>query len=285
MIMRHRLSLLGVTLLLGAAAAMPVQAQGAEAAFRVVVADAGLAGCQASGAAEAYRLDLEKRLGRPVSLCGAADATAAAAALKAGKADMVLLDPPAFDTVKDAARALLTGRVRADTGRVMTMALALKRSGRKGLADLNGAQPIVAGSAPASKDVPMQAITDAGAPVASFKPLLVIEGDEPAFAALRAGRGDVLVVNGSARSRACMTPDLKRDPCADLVELWRGRPRATRAWVVSSKMPMGDRHQLIGIHIGLHFEAPAAMRYMAQLLPPAVALDPAEASALLLVRR
>lgn len=281
--MRNLLPLLTVTLLLGAAA--PVQAQGAEAAFRVVVADAGLTGCTATGPAEAYRLHLEKRLERPVSLCGAADATAAAAVLKAGKADMVLLDPPAFDTVKDMARALLTGRVRAETGRVMTMALALKRSGRKSLADLTGATPIVAGSVPTSKDVPMQAIVDAGAPVASFKPLLVIEGDEPAFAALRAGRGDVLVVNGSARSRACMTPDLKRDPCADLVELWRGRPRAARAFVVSNKMSMGDRHQLIGIHIGLHFEAPAAMRYLAQLLPPAVAIDPAEAGALLLARR
>lgn len=262
----------------------PAVAQAA-APFRVVIADAGLNGCIATGPADAYRRHLAQRLSRPVSLCGAADAKAAAAALRAGQADMVVLDPAAFETVKDMARAALTGRVNALTGRVPSTALVLKRSGKARLADLAGAAPIFAGSTAASKDVPLQAITDAGAPVGSFKPALVLEGDEPAFAALRAGRGDVLLVNAGARARACMTPDPKRDPCADLAELWRGRPRAAHALVVAKTMPLGDRHQLVGIHIGLHFEAPAAMRFMAQVLPPAVALDPAEAGALLLDRR
>jgi ABC-type phosphate/phosphonate transport system substrate-binding protein len=278
--MRRLLPLLALTLLPGVSA----RAQSATP-FRVVIADAGLTGCAATGAAEAYRRHLEQRLSRPVSLCGAADTKAAAAELRAGKADMVVLDPAAFETVKDVARAALAGRVNALTGRVLSLALVLKTSGKTSLAALTGATPIFAGNAPASMEVPLRAIGEAGAPIDSFKPAMVFEGDEPAFAALRAGRGDVLVINASARARACMTPDIKRDPCADLAELWRGRPRAARALVVRNTMPTGDRHQLVGIHIGLHFEAPTAMRFMAQALPPAVALDPAEAGALLLDRR
>ncbi|WP_017667342.1 PhnD/SsuA/transferrin family substrate-binding protein [Sandarakinorhabdus sp. AAP62] len=278
--MRRLLPLLALAFLPG----VTVHAQGT-APFRVVIADVGLNGCTASGPAEAYRRHLEQRLSRPVSLCGTADTRAAAAELRAGKADMAVLDPAAFETVKDVARAALTGRVSAQTGRVLSLALVRKASGKTRLADLTGATPIFAGSAAPSKDVPLRAIGEAGAPIASFRPALVFEGDEPAFAALRAGRGDVLVINASARARACMTPDIKRDPCADLTELWRGRPRAARALVVRNAMATGDRHQLVGIHIGLHFEAPAAMRFMAQALPPAVALDPAEAGALLLDRR
>lgn len=263
----------------------PARAQAGGPALRVLVANAGITGCAATGAAEAYRAHLAKRMARAVSLCGAQSPTAAAAALRAGTADMVLLDPAAFDTVKDVARAILTGRASALTGRVLTEALVLKGSPRASLASLTGATPVLAGNAPASNSVPLRALADAGAPVSSFKPAQVIEGDAPAFAALRAGRGDVLVVNGSARARACMTPDPARDPCADLTTLWRGRPRATSALVVSRAMPISDRHQLVGIHVGLHFEAPAAMRFMAQVLPRAAAIDPAEAGALLLDRR
>lgn len=270
-------------------AAAPANTQGAAqgaAAFRIVVpaeglADAGLTGCAATGAAEAYRAHLAARLARPVSLCGAADAMAAAAALRDGKADMALLDPAAFETVKDKARAMLAGRMDAATGRPVAVALVLKRSGKTRLADLAGAAPIVAGTAPASKDVPMQALADAGAPVASFKPLQVIAGDEPAFAALRSGRGDLLVVTASARQRVCSALDVKVDPCADLTAVWRGRPRAARAMVVANSMATSDRHQLVGIHIALHFEAPRAMGFMARAMAPAVALDPAEPTALL----
>jgi ABC-type phosphate/phosphonate transport system substrate-binding protein len=272
-----------ITLLILACA--PVLAQDAAKPFRVLVPGAGLNGCAAAGDAEAYRAHLEQRLTRPVTVCGAADAAAAAAALAAGQADMVALDPVAFVAVKDEARAILAGRIDAATGRVVTVALVTKRSGKTRLTDLEGASPIVAGRLPASKDVPMKALADAGAPIASFKPLQVIEGDEPAFAALRAGRGDLLVVTASARQRACMTPDIKVDPCADLTEIWRGRPIAPRAMVVANAMPIADRHQLVGIHIALHFEAPKAMAFMARALPPAVALDPAEAGALLAGRR
>lgn len=258
-----------------------VLAQDAAKPFRVLIPGAGLNGCAATADVEAYRAHLQKRLARPVSVCGAADANAAATALAAGQADMVALDPASFAAIKSEARAILAGRIDAATGRVLTAALVMKRSGKTRLADLAGASPIVAGRLPASMDVPMRALADAGAPVASFRPLQVIEGDEPAFAALRAGRGDLLIVTASARQRACITPDIKVDPCADLTEIWRGRPMASRAMVVANAMPIADRHQLVGIHIALHFEAPRAMAFMARVLPPAMALDPTEAGALL----
>lgn len=253
----------------------------AAAPFRIMVPDAGLTGCAATGAAEAYRAHLAQRLARPVRLCAADTAVAAGAALQAGEADMVVLDRAAFAAIKSSARAVLAGRVSTDTGRVLTVALVRKTSAARTLAALTGATPIVAGTAPASKDVPMQALADAGAPVKSFKPLVVETGDKAGFAALRAGRGDLLVVTAGARQRACRSFDPKVDPCADLIEIWSGRPAATRAFVAARRMTDGERHQLVGIHIALHFEAPAAMPFIARAVPPAMALDPAEASALL----
>jgi ABC-type phosphate/phosphonate transport system substrate-binding protein len=268
-----------------ALASVSAQAQEAAKPFRIFVPGAGLSNCAPTGDAEAYRAHLEKRLERPVRLCAAGDTTAAAAALVASQADMVILDPPAYTLVAGKARAILAGRVSAATGRVLSVALVLKRSGKTSFADLADASPIVAGRLPASNDVPMQALADAGAPVASFKAVQVIEGDDPAFAALRAGRGNVLVVTAGARQRACMSLDVKVDPCADLTEVWSGRPLAPRALVVSNAMPVADRHQLVGIHIALHFEAPKAMAFMARAMPPAVAIDPTEAGALLARRR
>ncbi len=276
MIRALALSWLALSCLAGAA-----QSQASGAPFRILVPGAGLNGCTTTGDAEAYRAHLQKRLERPVSLCAADDNAAAAAALRSGSADMVVLDPASYSTVKDMARAVLAGRISEDTGRVLSVALVRKSSGKTGLADLAGASPIVAGKAPASNAVPMKALADAGAPVASFKPVQIMEGDDPAFAALRARRGDLLVVTASARQRACMTPDLKVDPCSDLTEVWRGRPSAPHALVVANTLPLADRHQLVGIHIALHFEAPKAMAFMARALPAAVALDPAEAGALL----
>lgn len=250
--------------------------------FRVLVPGAGIIGCDVRGDAAAYRSHLEKRLNRPVSLCGVKSSTAAAAALGAGKAEMVLLDPIGFAAVEDRGRAILAGRVSAETGRVLTVAVVLKSAGKDTLAKLTGAAPIVAGDKPASKDVPLRALADAGAPVASFRPVLVMNDDNAAFAALRTGRGNLLVLTAGARQRVCLPLDPKSNPCADLVEIWRGRPTAPFAFVVPKNMPIGDRHQLVGIHIALHFEAPAAMAFITRAMPPAVALDPTEAGALLI---
>ncbi|WP_416906928.1 MAG: PhnD/SsuA/transferrin family substrate-binding protein [Polymorphobacter sp.] len=268
------------TTLLAALLSAPLAAQDTSAPFRLLVPDAGLQGCAPSGDAEAYRAHLEARLARPVQLCGAESAAAAAAALNAGEAEMVLLDPPAFEAVKASARAILAGRRNAETGRTLTVALVPATSPRKTLADLAGAVPIMADEREASFAVPLQALADAGAPTASFQTPLVVRGDEAAFNALRAGRGDLLIVTASARQRACASPDIEVDPCADLREVWRGRPRAPHAFVVANAMPIDQRHQLVGIHVGLHFEAPRAMAFLARALPGAQALDPAEAGAL-----
>lgn len=259
----------------------PAVAQTPPPAFRVLIHDPGFSGCDTKGEAEAYRVHLAQRLSRPVSVCAADSAEAAAMALKGGQADMVVLDPPAFGPVKDSARAILAGRASADTGRVLSVALVLKTSGKTSLAVLANATPIVAWASPASSGVPLKALADAGGPVGSFKAPLVAGGDRPAFEALRAGRGDVLVVTAGARQRMCRADDPKSEPCADLTEVWRGRPTAPRALVVSTGMSDADRHQLVGIHIALHMEAPAAMAFVARALPSSVALDPTEAGALL----
>jgi ABC-type phosphate/phosphonate transport system substrate-binding protein len=265
------------------AIAVPAVAQAPQAALRVALADAGLpAGCATmqAGPGKAFTDHLSARLERPVSLCGASDTAAAAASLAKGEADMALVDPAGFKAHAGVVRAILAPRPSRDTGRVLAVALTTKAGTRAGLDMLAGARPIFIADGEASRAVPLKALEDHGVPVANFGPALLAKGEDDGAAALRAGTGDVLILTAGAAQRLCRPEDQSSKPCDDLREIWRGRPTASRAFAVRNDMDADLRYRLVGIHIGLHFEEPDAMAYVAQLMPGSVALDPAEATAL-----
>ena len=60
------------------------------------------------------------------------------------------------------------------------------------------------------------------------------------------------------------------------------RPRAEQAVVVRRDMPLDLRYRLIGIHMPLHLEAPAAFAYAAAGVKSPAEFQPAEADALTL---
>jgi hypothetical protein len=68
------------------------------------------------------------------------------------------------------------------------------------------------------------------------------------------------------------------DPCRDLRAVLHARPRAAWALVVRRDMPAELRYRLIGIHLPLRLEAPAAFAFAAG--PGAAEFQPAEAEAL-----
>ncbi|MEL6688408.1 MAG: hypothetical protein AAFP97_12410, partial [Pseudomonadota bacterium] len=68
-------------------------------------------------------------------------------------------------------------------------------------------------------------------------------------------------------------------PCADLPALSTQRPAADEGFVVSRQMHSEWRYRLIGIHVGLHLDAPTAFNWLIGE-SGAPEISPAEADAL-----
>jgi ABC-type phosphate/phosphonate transport system substrate-binding protein len=269
------------------AAITPASAQAPDASqrtpLRIAIANAGFEGCTSApsdAAAAAYRTHLQTRLEKPVNLCGYKDAAAAGQALVGGEADLAITDPTNYVNIKAQTRAIAAPRFEPLVGRVMAVALALKTSGITKPDQLAGKRPIFISQLPASRAAPLQGLTDYGVAVEGFAPELITDNEDVGLAALRSGKGDALILTGGARQRLCRADDPKVVLCEDVVEVWRGRPTATQAFVVRNDMVEADRYQLVGIHIAIHKTNPAAFAYVQKLMPGAIMLDPTEASAL-----
>ena len=65
-------------------------------------------------------------------------------------------------------------------------------------------------------------------------------------------------------------------------DLLRARPRSSEALAVRRDIPNELRYRLIGIHLPLHLEAPAAFAFAAAGVKDAAEFQPAEADALAL---
>lgn len=251
--------------------------------IRVAAIGLGFDGCTATpvdGSAKAYLAHLKTRLGNEVSLCNFKDTSAAAQALIAKEAEIAIIDPNAYATIKDKARAILAPRYEILVGRVLAVALTTKASGRTSLAQLVNARPIFISSMPASHAAPLKGLSDYGVVASRFGGEIMTPNEDAGLAALREGRGDVLILTAGARQRLCRGDDPKEILCADVVEVWRGRPTANQAFVVRNDMVDADRYQLIGIHIAMHNENKAAFAFIENKMPNAIMLDPTEAAAL-----
>lgn len=269
------------------AAITPASAQAPDAnqttPLRIAIPNAGFEGCTSAPtdpAAAAYRTHLQTRLEKPVDLCGYKDAAAAGQALVGKEADLAITDPANYVAIKAQTRSIAAPRFEPLVGRVLAVALALKTSGLTKPDQLAGKRPIFISQLPASRAAPLQGLSDYGAPVEGFAPDLITDNEETALAALRAGKGDMLILTGGARQRLCRADDPKVVLCEDVVEVWRGRPTAQGAFVVRNDMGEADRYQLVGIHIAMHKTNPAAFAYIQKLMPGAIMLDPTEATAL-----
>jgi ABC-type phosphate/phosphonate transport system substrate-binding protein len=240
-----------------------------------------LAATAPAGEAAYYR-HLAKRLEVEVQQCPFADARAAGAAVAAGQADMALLDPAAFKPVRATTRAILTVRARTDSNRIPVILAVRAGDPRRTLASLKGASVAFGGRTPAGLTTPRAVLAERGAGPGFFRE--VVEGDgEVALQQLRDRKVDAVAVHVAAWQRVCrMVSPKAPEPCGDLAIVFKARPRATRALVVRRDMPQELRYRLIGIHMPLHLEAPAAFAFATAWAPGAAEFQPAEADALTL---
>ncbi len=273
-------------ILLGVAAALLAGAAGAEP-FRIAASGptapcAPLASAAPAGE-KAYVDHLAKRLERPVEVCAFATPAEAAAALAQGNADMARLDPASYAAGGGQLRAILTVRGKAESNRI-PIVVATKGASAVDVAALKGKTIAFGGASPAGLATPQTVLSDRGLAPADYR--AKVEGDgDTALAELRAGKVDAVAVHGAAWQRVCrMVSPKDPEPCKDLHIVLRARPEATQALVVRRDMPMELRFRLIGVHMALHLEDPAAFAYAAGWSKDPAEFQPAEAEALTLAQ-
>lgn len=223
---------------------------------------------------------LSRRLGEMVVRCPFPTTGAAAAALDAGQVDLALLDPEAYTGRSGRVRAILTLHLRDDPGRVPVVAGALAGGPGTELGAFRGKRAVFASIAPYDLAVTRRALADQGAGPAFFRQERIAAGADAAASLIRSGQADLLVLNGDAWQRLCRGVKPDERPCADLRIIWRGRPRAEKAWAVSTRLPPALRYRLIGIFMAMHLESPEAFRVAAGKDRRAAFFDAAEADAL-----
>lgn len=262
-----------------AALGAPVAAQAPVQPFRIGYAGTD-APCAAAGpgAPAAYAALLSERLKRPVLLCGYARGADAGAALARGAVDLAVLDAAGFAPHQASVRAILTGRAATGPGRTLSVLMTRGPGPRARAADFAGARVVLGGAGPLMQDGPVQAMADAGVRFTAA-PRVQASADA-ALAAVRAGDADAALLDAASVTRNCRANDASSRRCADLKEVWRGRPRPALAWAVRRDMAEALRFQLIGIHIALHHEAPAAAPFALAGMTGAALLEPTEALAL-----
>jgi ABC-type phosphate/phosphonate transport system substrate-binding protein len=275
--MRRILAGLAATLFLGAAAP-------ASPTLRIAVAPAAPGPCAppagAAAGEKAYYDHLAHRLDREVLRCPFADTAAAAAALAQGKVDMARLDPAAYAPVSAQVRAILTVRGKRESNRIPVYVAVRDADPAHDVAALKGRGVAFGGRSAAGLTTPQAVLADRGLQPTDYRPQVEPDGDE-ALVDLRAGRVEAAAVNGAAWQRVCrMSSPKEPTPCRDLRVLVRARPKAAWALAVRRDMPSELRYRLIGIHVALHLENPAAFAFAAAGAPDPAEFQPAEAEAL-----
>jgi ABC-type phosphate/phosphonate transport system substrate-binding protein len=223
---------------------------------------------------------LSRRIGQTVVQCPFASRADAAKALAGGQVDMALLTPESYAGHTGKVRAILTLHLKDDPGRLPVVVAAMATDRRTGLGDFKGGSAVFASRAPYDLMAPRRALADQGVGSGYFREEGTAGNADAAAAQLRAGKAELLVLNGDAWQRICrgIKPDDR--PCMDLKVIWKGRPQAGQAWAVSTSLPPQLRYRLIGIYLAMHLESPEAFRVASGFEPRAALFDAAEAEAL-----
>ena len=230
---------------------------------------------------KAYFDLLARRMEMRVLNCPMASRAEAARAVASNAADLAVLDAQAYRPVAAKARSILTVRPDGEFARIPAVVAVRADGPRHNLADLRGASAVLGGSNRSYSERPMKALADQGATDGYFSSLTKAGSADEALDMLRQGKVDAMILHAGAWRRVCLKVRGK-SRCDELRVAWRGRPRAQFAMVAPNTMPLETRYRLIGIHIAMHQEAPAAFQWASAWIPNGAEFEPTESDALIL---
>ena len=269
-----------------ALAAAPSKAAAPSPALRIAVlqdqsAPCGPVSTGAPAGEQAYFRLLATRLEMPVLSCPVASRSEAARAVAAGTADLAVLDADAYRPIAATTRAILTVRPEDQLARIAVVVAVRDDDPRRTLADLRGAAVAFGGSNRSSYDRALRALADQGVGDGYFRSHVKAASAEDALDLLRQDQVDALALHAGAWRQVCLKVRGK-SRCDELRVAWRGRPRAKLAMVAANTMPLETRYRLIGVHVAMHQEAPAAFEWASAWIPRGAEFEPTEGDALIL---
>ena len=226
----------------------------------------------------AYAEHLQSRFTERVKICLGGAPMDVARDLQSRTVHMAWLDQAAFAVVARTTRALLTPRAH-QIGRVPATVFRLEGgAGGRGPDDVQSLGYVSMEPHRLNRDLVFDTlhgwgvdpgVTDEAQPFADFEALV---------AGLRAGDVSTGATDIGLFEWRCTVLDPANPPCADLETITTRRPAAEEAFVVSQSMDDEIRLRLVGVHVGLHLEAPDAFAWLTG--GNALEFSPAEATAL-----
>lgn len=272
-----------IALALGAA---PSQASAPTPALRIATLEKQAAPCgppraDAPPGEQAYVQLLAQRLETRVLVCPVASRTEAARALASHAADLAVLDAEAFRPIAATTRSILTVRATDEFVRIPTVVAVRAKDPRQTLASLRGGSVVFGGSNRSYYERPLKALADQGVTDGYFISTTKADSAEGALKLLREGKVDAMVLHAGSWRQVCQKVRGK-SRCDELRVVWRGRPRATLAVVASNAMPLETRYRLIGVHVAMHQQAPAAFQWASSWMPNGAEFEATESDALIL---
>lgn len=267
-------------------AAAPTQATAPPPALRIATLGPRTAPCgplstDAPPGEQAYFALLAHRMEMRVLNCPMASREDAARAIAGNTADLAVLDAQAYRPVAAKTRSILTVRPDGEFARIPAVVAVRADDPRHDLADLRGATAVLGGSNRSYSERPMKALADQGATDGYFSAVTRAGSADEALDMLRKGKVDAMILHAGAWRRVCLKVRGK-SRCDELRVAWRGRPRAQLAVVAPNSMSLETRYRLIGIHLAMHQEAPAAFQWASSWIPNGAEFEPTESDALIL---
>lgn len=229
--------------------------------------------------AAAYAQHIASRFERPVFLCLGGDHADAAKAIVSGDVEMAWLNQAAYTGLEEDARAIMTLRPLDNIARVPVVIFTVKSGDAPEAPSLAPIGYIDAPPRVLNRDRVFSVLTQWGASAESLSDARPYASFNALAAAMRAGEIGLAAVEIAAHYRSCRIFDPANDPCKDLHTLSTQRPAASEGFVVRRDMEQEWRHRLVGVHVGLHLEAPDAFRWISR--GEGREFAPAEATALL----
>jgi ABC-type phosphate/phosphonate transport system substrate-binding protein len=215
---------------------------------------------------------LSDRLGIPVEMCGFANAQAIANAFAHDKLDFAPLSAAAYPAA-GGVRPILTSLPKNALPRGPIVAIAMS-SDRKGAADVARGRVATLAKGPLTYDLARATLAANGGSAILKTATPVVGSVNDGLSALQSHKIDSLLLPIDYWATSCAGA---KTACKSFQIVWQGRPVPDTAWCLRTRLGDELRYRLVGIHVALRFDDPAAFEAVAG--PNADTFDPAEATA------
>ena len=231
--------------------------------------------------AKSYADHLASRFDTDITLClTSSQEELEALLLQDAAVNLAWVNQETFENVSDSWRSLLTLRAMNGLGRPPAI-LFTHIENEVAASDVPPEQIGYISKEPSVLhiDIVQRVLTDAGLSVSAPTDDQLFSGVDTLLEAVKTKAVPYGLVEASGWGRECAVLEAGNDPCGDLNVILNERPLAIEALALHLSADKERQFRLVGVHIGLHLEAPEAFAWLTQ--GKGSELEPTESTALI----